>query len=317
MQCNKTLMINSKAARLKNLAIKGLVSLAGKITAGRSHSGMSGRFLIVTTTGIGDTLWGTPAIKALRRTYPDGYIAVLTNALGAEMLKGNPAINEVIIFRRGAGGFLGLPLLVGSLMKRRIDQVFIFHASDRIIWPIAFLSGAPQITGFKGQSKDMDFILTKTVGADPAVHGIENRFRMLAEAGVEKKDESLELFLDNKEAEEAGLFMNANNIGEGELVIGLHPGAQKPFKCWPARNFIEAGRMLKDKYGCRIVVTGNACERELAETVASGIEGAISAAGKLSLRGTAALIKRMSLFITNDTGPMHMAFGLKTHTIAL
>jgi lipopolysaccharide heptosyltransferase II len=310
-------MAGSWSGMLKTWLLKGLLAISGKCGLRRLHMVMPNRFLIISTTGIGDTLWGTPGIKALRSACPDGHIAVLTNIAGAEMLKGNPAINELFIFRRGAGFFLRLPMLIRVLRKRRFEKVFIFHASDRIIWPIAFLSGAAGITGFKGQSKDMDSILTKAVEADPAVHGIANRFRMLAETGVVEKDESLELFLTEKERAEARMFLERSGIVEGELIIGLHPGAQKPFKCWPATNFIEAGNMLRGKSGSRIIVTGDAHESELAETVASGIDGAISSAGLLSLRGTAALIEKMALFITNDTGPMHIAFALKTPVIAL
>jgi lipopolysaccharide heptosyltransferase II len=277
----------------------------------------SGRFLIVSSTGIGDTLWGTPAIAALREACPRGHIAVLTNPAGSEILKGNPAIDELLVFERGASALFRVPLLVRLLRKKRFEKVFIFHASDRIIWPISFFTGSPEITGFSGQSKDMDFILTRVVGVEPAVHGVENRFRMLAAAGIEGKDGHLELHLTGDDEEEARLFLKENGVGETEMVIGLHPGAQKPFKCWPAKNFIEAGKILRGKFGCRIVVTGNAKERELGEEVASGIEGAISSAGCLSLRGTAALIKRISLFITNDTGPMHMAFALKTPVVSL
>ena len=306
-----------KTNKIKVRLIRTLITICSRLRKRPVAAVTSGRFLVVSTTGIGDTLWGTPAISALRKKYPEGYIGVLTNPAGAEILKDNPAISEIFTFRRGMGGFFRLPLLVESLIKKRLDKVFIFHASDRIIWPICFLTGSSEITGFKGQSKDMDFILTNTVEADPAVHCIENRFRMLAAVGVVQEDESLELFLDREEDEEARHFLKANNIGDGELIVGLHPGAQKPFKCWPAKNFIEAGNMLHDKLGCRIVITGDAGERQIAGQVASGIDGAISSAGSLSLRGTAALIKRMSLFITNDTGPMHIAFALKTPVIAL
>ena len=306
-----------KTNKIKVRLIRTLITICGRLRKRPAAVVTSGRFLVVSTTGIGDTLWGTPAISALRKKYPEGYIGVLTNPAGAEILKDNPAISEIFTFRRGMGGFFRLPLLVESLIKKRLDKVFIFHASDRIIWPICFLTGSSEITGFKGQSKDMDFILTNTVEADPAVHCIENRFRMLAAAGVVQEDESLELFLDREEDEEARHFLKANNIGDGELIVGLHPGAQKPFKCWPAKNFIEAGNMLHSKLGCRIVITGDAGERQIAGQVASGIDGAISSAGSISLRGTAALIKRMSLFITNDTGPMHIAFALKTPVIAL
>jgi lipopolysaccharide heptosyltransferase II len=304
--------------KLKVNAIRAFVRTANVfMPRRRSSDETAGRFLIVSTTGMGDTLWGTPAIRALRKAYPGGYIAVLTNTVGAEILKGNPAINEVFIFRRRASGLLRLPVLIAALRNRKFGTAFIFHASDRIVWPLVFLSGAADNIGFKGQSKDMDFTMTKTVDADPAAHGVSNRFQMLAGAGVAEKDELLEIYLAQKDEAEAGAFLECSKIAKEELIVGLHPGAQKPFKCWPVENFIEAGNKLREKYGCRIVITGDASEKEVSDRVAAGIDSAVSAAGRLSIRGSAALIRRMSLFITNDTGPMHIAFALKTPAIAL
>jgi lipopolysaccharide heptosyltransferase II len=298
---------------LKNSFIRVVVTVNRFVC--RRPPGTQRRFLLVSTTGVGDTLWGTPAVDALRRTYPDSYIGVLTNPLGADLLKGNPAIDEIFVFKRGALGMINLPFLIRTLRKRRLKEVFIFHASDRIIWPISALTCAPEITGFEGQSKDLDFILTKVISVQDTLHGVENRFRMLADTGVDRRDETLSLYLTEEDEHEADAFLEANGIASNELLIGLHPGAQKPFKCWPAGNYAEVGNVYRDRY--RIVITGNAAERDLADRVRSGIEGAVSAAGRLSLRGTAALIKKMSLFITNDTGPMHMAFALKTPVIAV
>jgi lipopolysaccharide heptosyltransferase II len=304
--------------KAKLLAIKVLVRIFGIVMPRRSVSASDpGRILIVTTTGIGDTLWGTPAIAALRKKHPNGYLCVLTNPAGAEILKANPAIDEIFVFRRAARGFLNFMSLVKSLRERRFGIVYIFHASDRIIWPISFLTGAPEIVGIGGQCKGLDFILTKAVSPRDGIHGIEARFDLIGLPCRGKSHETLSLYLSDKDREEAKAFLRSRGIGSGDLLIGLHPGAQKPFKCWPAKYFIEAGRSVQQKTGCRIIITGDKEERALAEQVACMIKGAVSSAGSLSLRGTAALIERMSLFITNDTGPMHLAFALKTPAVAL
>ncbi|HMK61284.1 MAG TPA: glycosyltransferase family 9 protein [Dissulfurispiraceae bacterium] len=298
---------------LKNSFIRAVVAANRYVC--RRTPGTQNRFLVVSTTGVGDTLWGTPALNALRRTYPDSYIGILTNPLGADILKGNPTINEVFVFRRGISGIINLPFLIRALRNRRLGSAFIFHASDRIIWPIIALSCASEIIGFAGQSKGLDYILTRIVSVKEPLHGVENRFRMLANAWVDRNDETLSLYLTEEDRREAEAFLEKNGIASNELLIGIHPGAQKPFKCWPAKNYSEVGNFFKDRY--RIVITGNAAEKDLADRVRSGIGGAVSAAGRLSLRGTAALIRKMSLFITNDTGPMHMAFALKAPVIAI
>lgn len=305
--------------KIKNSLIKSIIALSKRYNLPKKHLApqVPSRFLILSTTGIGDTLWGTPAIRALRKTFPDGHISVLTNLSGFEVLRWNPDINELFIFRRGLRWYFSLPELSTQLRRRNIDTVFIFHASDRIIWPLCFFTGASEIVGIEGQNKGLDFILTKAIKLQDNIHGIETRLRLVKQVGAETASQAISIYLTDREREEAVRFMESNGIKENSSIIGFQPGAQKPFKCWPQENFIEAGNILVKSLGCKIIVTGDSSERELADKIASGIKGAVPAAGKLSIRETAAIIEKMNLFITNDTGPMHIAFALKTPTIAL
>ncbi len=299
----------------KILLIRGLVSFFNALGLKKNLYSISPkRFLIVSTTGIGDTLWGTPAIRALKEGYKDGYISVMTTDTGAELLKENPYIDRVFIFRRGK--ILSLFGLIRDLRKERFEMAFIFHASDRIIWPLVFFSGVSEIIGMIGQNKGLDFILTRGIRQE-AVHGVEMRLRLIREAGVYNSESASTIYLTGEERKRGQEILEEMGFHETSLIIGLHPGAQKPFKCWPLRNFVETGNRLVKDLGCRIVVTGGNKERRLCEELASKITGAVSVAGITSLRETAAIIERMSLFITNDTGPMHMAFALETPTIAL
>lgn len=303
--------------KTKNILIKAVISLFNRYGKNRVSIENPTRLLIITTTGIGDTLWGTPAIASLKETYPESYIGVLTNPLGFELLKENPNIDEIFIFKRGLNGLLSLPTLLKRLRHKGFETVFIFHASDRIIWPISYFTGASEIIGIDGQNKDIDFILTQTINPQNDVHGIEARLNLVKLAGVKAFHKSLSICLTDRDREEAVNFLKNQGINEEIILVGLHPGAQKPFKCWPLKNFISFGISIEEKFRCRIILTGNSDEKPLADKVASQIRGAVSVAGKLSLRGTAAVIERLSLFITNDTGPMHIAFAVKTPTIAL
>lgn len=129
-----------KMTGIKNQFIRWIVTQSRRFDIpGRNFPETSPtRFLVVSTTGIGDTLWGTPAIRALKETYPDSFVGVLTTPTGAELLKGNPYIDRFFIFRRGINGIFSLLNLLVELRKERFDVAFIFHASDRVIWPLVF-----------------------------------------------------------------------------------------------------------------------------------------------------------------------------------
>lgn len=306
-----------RVAGIKNSLIRCIIGLSKRFNVPeRNVKERPERFLIVSTTGIGDTLWGTPAIRALKEAYPDSYIGLLTTATGCELLKGNPYIDRFFIFKRGLR-VLTLLKLLKELRQERFGVAFIFHASDRIIWPLVFLTGTPQIIGIVGQSKGLDFILTKAIEQDN-VHGVDMRLRLVGEAGASRKNESAPaLYLSEAETIDASKFLETLGFDENFTIIGFHPGAQKPFKCWPAERFIETGRRLVKDIGCKVIITGDRNEKGLCEYIASQIPGAVSVAGKANLRETAAIIEKMHLFITNDTGPMHMAFALGTPTVAI
>ena len=306
--------------RAKNGAIMAVVGLSRRIGLPKRNlraSPKPSRFLIITTTGVGDTLWGTPAIKALKEADPGCNLGVLTNPAGGELLKGNPYIDELFIFRRGFAGLFSLPALLKGLRRKNYDTALIFHASDRIVWPICFFAGPSEIIGIRGENKGLDFILTRAVDPPGNAHGIEKRFMLLGDMAPAEASRGISIYLDDKDRHAADGFLKLHGFDKNTLLVGLHPGAQKPYKCWPVKNFIEAGNIISRRTGCRIIITGDSNERPWIEEMASRIKGAVSAAGKTSLRQTAALIERMDLFITNDTGVMHIAAALKTPTVAL
>lgn len=289
--------------KIKNLFFQWLLKLPWKRNDSKRE-----RFLIVSTTGLGDTLWGTPAIRALRQAHPHAYIAALTSTLGEEVLKGNPNLDEIFVVKEPA--FLSLLFLYWKLRKREITTAYILHTSQRPILPFCRMIGASSIIGTKDIHKGLDFILTKTFKQKP-VHEIVRRFEIV---GI-SADPSMEITLTPKEEEEAAKVLK--EIPSYVSIVGLHPGAKDQFKQWPPELFTLLGRRLKDHFGCQIIVTGNSFEKELVEKIASQIEGAKSIAGDLSVRSLAALIRKMHLFISNDTGPMHLACAVKTPVVAL
>jgi lipopolysaccharide heptosyltransferase II len=311
--------MKSLVKKFKNAVIKKAFRLSEEFHLVRKFSPdpFPSKFLIVSATGVGDTLWGTPAIRALRETYPQGCIGVLTSPAGFEILKRNPDIDEFFVFRRGAKGIISLPFMLKKMRMKKFEVAFIFHSSDRILWPICYLAGPSERIGLEAKNKGLDFVLTKCVPNPQSVHGVEKRLNLVKEMGVHPHPARISIYLDSQDRQVADRFLEAHGIDRRSPLIGLHPGAQKPFKCWPARNFVAVGNKLGRKFGSRVIITGDEQEKGLAEEVASRVKNAVSAAGKLSLRGTAALIEKMQVFITNDTGPMHIASALKTPTVAL
>jgi ADP-heptose:LPS heptosyltransferase len=294
---------------MKNIFIKLIIAVAKCLQKEKASSARRS-FLIVSTTGLGDTLWGTPALRALRNTYPTSTISVLTSPIGQEVFENNPHINWLFVW-----GKKPMWRLFIAMRPLRFDTILIFHTSQRAVLPFCYFLGASEIVGTEKMNKGLDEILTTAV-PQAHIHEIERRLKVVAKVGARPSDFSMELYLHEESEKEASAFLNQNPAPSYIPLIGLHPGAKDGFKQWPPEHFIEVGNRLVDHLGCQIIVTGNASEKQLVEEIASKIKGAIPAT-ELTLKGLAALMKKMAVVITNDTGPMHVAFAVKTSTVAI
>ncbi len=288
---------------MKNVIIKLFLALVPKR---RYQRGDKPRILVVSTTGVGDSLWGSPAIRALRKKHPKGYIALLTSPIGKQLFQNNPHLDEIFTIKNPA--LLSSIKLLGTLRKKTFDTTFIFHLSQRPILPLVSLAGPSKIVGTEGINKGLDHLLTNPIKKSP-IHEIQRRLNI---AGCESSSPEMELFLTETENEIA-----LKHLPNTHPIIGMHPGSKDKYKQWSPKHFVELGRRLAKEKGATLMITGDKGEALLAEQIASSIPSAISVAGKLSVRITAALIKKFDLYITNDTGPMHIAFALGTPTLAL
>lgn len=274
----------------------------------------SPRILVVSTTGLGDSLWGTPAIHAIKTAYPKAHLALLTSPIGAELFRNSPYIDEVFTLKNPA-----LPSciqLFPKLRQKQFDTALIFHLSQRPVLPLVSVCAPSQIIGTRGINKGLDSLLTKAL--EPKYeHEIERRLALAAAIGAPRQGAQMELFLTFEEKELIQNFLKEKRCENHPLIVGIHPGAKDRFKQWDKRHFIALGKRLAKEKNARLFVTGSLDEKTLADSIANEIPGAESVAGKFPVRLTAALIGRFHLFLTNDTGPMHIAYAMKTPTFSL
>ncbi len=298
---------------VKNFFIRIFLKLYGFLSSSQCPVDGHEKFLIVSTTGLGDTLWATPALRALRKSCPRAYIAILTSPIGEQVLRHSPYIDELFIFRSRWQSLLSL---LSTLKKRTITTVLVFHASQRIALPLCQLIRAREIIGSSSMNKGLDFILTKALPLRRQ-HEILRRLEIVSTIPnippLDDTSVAMEIFLQKEDHEEATFAIAFPN----KPIVALHPGAKDRFKQWHPEGFIAVGRKLATEQGYQIVVTGTKEESSLVDAIASQIPGAVALAGKLSLRGTAALIQKTQLMIANDTGPMHVSLAVGTPTLAL
>lgn len=298
---------------IKNAIISFLIWCTNALPRTKRSDGPR-RILIVSTTGLGDTLWATPAIKALRSSFPTAYIGALTSTIGYEVLSGNRHLDDIFVVQEPP--LFPLLKLYRTLRKKKFETILIFHTSQRPVLPFCHLLRPTDMIGTTGINKGFDHLLTKVLPKNE-VHELQRRLDIAAAAGAHTLNPSLELFINEDDEKSINQFLQKHKLLSYLPIICMHPGAKDTFKQWPPESFIEIGNRLSQQLGAQIIITGTAAEEPLVKEIARQIPGAIAAAGVFTLKTLAALLKRANLMITNDTGPMHIAYAMNTPTIAL
>jgi ADP-heptose:LPS heptosyltransferase len=277
------------------------------------------RILAISCTAIGDTLLSTPALRSLRLAYPQARISLLLNRDYVTLFANNPDIDEVIPY---AGGYRRFFRLAWSLNRCRFDLALVLHGNEPQATPLAYLSGAD--FRFKlPNDNDFRFLLSNSEPIrrwGDLEHGIDQRLEVAALAGGAPTDRSMTLITTPAALARLQDRMAARAIPANACLIGFQAGASTVSRRWSADRFAELGkRLLVRQADAWIVLTGSASERPLAEKIAAGINhGRVwVAAGEPSLAELPALMQRLQVLLTGDTGPMHVAIAAGTPVVAL
>ena len=278
-----------------------------------------GRILIVNVNWIGDVIFSTPFIKAVRQAHPDSYVACLLHPRCVEILKDNPRIDEIIVYdEEGAHrSLLGKLKLIINLKKKKFDTAFILHRSFTKAL-ITFLAGIKERIGYP--TKHRSVFLTKAVeiSDEEAPHKVEYFLDIARASGINARDIAYEFFIKDSDRQRASQFLKENGVLDKDLLVALCPGGNWGMKRWPKENFAKLGDLFIEKLGAKVVISGAKKDVSLAEDIKKMMKGKpVISCGKTTLKELGALLERVDLAVANDTGPMHLAVAMKTNVVAL
>lgn len=272
---------------------------------------------IFQTSFIGDSVLTTPLIKKTKKLFPDTKIVVITRPQTEDIFKPLPEVSEVILNdKRGWNKIAGVWKTARAIKKSGIDILLVPHRSFRSAL-IAWLSGVPVRIGFT--SSEGWFLYTKTVPFSWMIHDAERNLSLLQ--GIAKEQfggEKLSMSFTPSAEENVARLLKDFNL-EGKKLVGVHAGSAWPTKCWPMEYFVELISKLQTELGVQVVLVGGGKQdTDLGEKICQLAKGhAASLCGKTSLADLMALMKHLSLFITNDSGPMHIATAFDVPTLAI
>ncbi len=269
----------------------------------------SKRIVIFNVNWLGDVLFSTAVIRNMRDNYPDSYIACVIPKRCNPVLEGNPYLNEIIIFdeKDTHKSPKAIFEFIRFLRSRKFDMAFFLHRSfSRAL--IAYMAGISERVGY--YTKKRGFLLTKKIMPPDRdkMHRIDYYLNVIKSFGLNVKDRFSDFFVSADDQLFVDNFLKDHHIRKNDFLVGINPGGNWYPKRWPSEYFsILADKLIRD-FGFKVIITGSEADIALNQQIKSLMEEKpISAAGAFNLKQMGALFERLDLFITADTGPLHIA----------
>jgi ADP-heptose:LPS heptosyltransferase len=281
------------------------------------------RIAVVRALHLGDLLLAVPALRGLRAGYPDAEITLIglpwaetfASRFSAYLdrflpFPGYPGIDEVTLDRARTQDFLEQQRAYGY------DLVIQMHGSGRTSNPFALDLGGSLTAGHVPSREQPTHRLDFAAPYPDDLHEIDRNLRLVSMLACPVSDRSLEFPLSAADRAEAEALLATTN--DHRPLIGIHPGAKHPSRRWEPARFAAVADALTLRYDARIAITGGPDEVDVAWDVARTMRFmATVLAGQSTIGGLAALIDRLDLFVSNDTGPAHIASALGTPAVVV
>lgn len=291
------------------------------------------KFLIINPFGIGDCLFTTPVIRAIKEALPDSFIGYWCNERVQAIFKNDPNVNKIFALSRGDikkiynnSKWQGIKKswdIYRLIRKEKFNISLDFSLDHRYAW-ISQAAGVKRRIGFNYKKRGRFLTDRIDINGYQARHVVDYYLDLLKFLDIKPKSKNLHLYLDEKAKNRAKSIFNHAGIKDSDLVIGIAPGAggswgkDAGLKHWPALRFAQLSDRLNTELGAKIVVLGDETERPLADIIVNSAKNKpIDLAGKTTLEEFAAVIGKLSLLVTNDGGPLHMAVALGIKTISI
>lgn len=266
--------------------------------------------LVISTTGMGDCLWGTPGIRALKKSVPEAGIDLLIRPQWESLYCRNPHIRHLIPYHpQWYRQLILLPRLLGT----RYDHILIFHANKDIRRLLPWL----RCSSIWAHQNLPNILPDRRLRFEHATHPILRRMALLEKIGVPADGTQMDIFFTDDERAETLAFLHQNRMASGEFVY-LNVGASLPHKRWPAERMVSLAKLILKNTSLALVLGGGPNDSDQIDLIKNQLDRErVTRACHRSVRANCALIAQARLMVTTDTGPMHIGFAVKVPTIAL
>jgi len=275
------------------------------------------RILVVSVNWLGDAILITPVFKALKEAFPSSYVCVMAVERVKGVFTGNSYIDEVIVFdeRKNQGSLLAKLRFIKSLRRRRIDTVFLVQRSFTRAF-ICFLAGIKKRVGYM-RTKNA-FLLTNRIRPPYGLmHRQDYYLYPFEKEGVKIRDRIPQFFIpDEIQKKMIGSLQSIKK--KHSYIVGVNPSANWELKRWPLEYFAALTDLLIKDLNCGVIFIGADKEKRITREIMRKMRyEPYDFCGKTNLKELAAVIKNIDLFISNDSGPAHLAASLGINTLVI
>lgn len=272
--------------------------------------------LIVRFSSLGDLILTLPTVTALKQHYPNAHITFLTKERFAEIPKNHPGVDRVAVEAESDAG-IGKVIKVRRKLNPRYDLVLDLHATAKSRLLTRLIKTDALLTYNKGTIARRLLVRTGIRWGD-FPHVVDRYLASLKQLGIQAAVNARPQINPPPTAhEEADVFLAKHDIPSGAPLVGMSPMATWPTKRWPAQSYAQLAKKVIDDLGIAVILFGSAPEWEPLEAIRQNVgRGIVNAAGLPSLMTTAALMARTQVFVSNDSGPVHLAAAVDVPVVA-
>jgi heptosyltransferase-2 len=275
------------------------------------------RLLVIQTAFLGDAVLTLPFLNALKDRFPRAAVSVLCTPEVAEVFEGHPAVAETLRFdkRKKDKGWGALRRVARELRGRNYPVVFLPHRSLKSAL-IAWMAGVPKRIGFS--SSQGRWLLTDSIPFKWGVHDADRNLALLNAVGVQKSTGELTLRPDSAACDRLAERLSAAGVQSQDRILGINAGSVWPTKRWMAEGFAAVADRVIRECGMKVIFFGGPADAPTVRNVLEAMkEKAINWVGQTQLRELIAGVSRCTVFLTNDSGPMHIAVATQVPTVAI
>ncbi len=279
------------------------------------------RLLIRSTNWIGDAVMTTPAVRAIRKNFPNAEISILAKPWVAPVFESSPYVDNLLIYDDAGKhkGLYGKLRLARELRGYHFDAAILLQNAIEAAL-ITFFAGIPCRIGYSTDVRG--FLLTHPVPCTPQIKKIHQTgyyLGILQGVGLKTDGLDLDLVVDIKYQKRSAEILKEYGVSQKEMLVGINPSATfGPAKQWFPERYAALSDKIHEVFGARILLFGGPGDRELGARISRMMQHPpVDLCGKTDLREAISLIKECDLFITNDSGLMHVAAALNIPLIAI